>query len=158
MKANLRADMLKQLRRKVDPEEHRAIRQLWIDHSIAEDSRDIPGLMATLTEDCVYTIANHNVSWQGKEGATRFYQQLLTAFPDIHFDLQQIVIGPQGVFEEAHVTGTYASQWLDMPPPDGRRIEFDVVIVFPWNPEQQLFNGERIYFFNLKPANGSQAI
>jgi predicted ester cyclase len=149
MRANTSASIVKQLRRIADPEEHRAIRQLWIDHSIAEDSHDIPGLMATLTEDCVYTIANHNVSWHGQDGATRFYQQLLTAFPDIHFDLQQIVIGPQGVFEEAHVTGTYQSQWLDMPPPAGESIEFDVIILFPWDPERKLFTGERIYFFNI---------
>ena len=72
--AELSSEIIRLLRRRADPEEHRAIRQLWIDHSVAEDSRNIPGLMATLTEDCVYTIANHNVSWHGKEGATRFYQ------------------------------------------------------------------------------------
>lgn len=71
---------------------------------------------------------------------------MLTAFPDIHFDLQNIVIGPQGVFEEAHVTGTHKAQWLDMPA-TGERVEFDVVILFPWDSEQQLFAGERIYFF-----------
>ena len=146
--ADLTADIVKQLRRKVNPDEHRAIRQLWIDHSIAEDSHDIPGLMATLTEDCVYTIANHNMSWHGKDGATRFYQQLLTAFPDIHFDLQHIVIGPQGVFEEAHVTGTYQVQWLDMPAPAGQSIQFDVHILFPWDAQKQLFTGERVAFFN----------
>ena len=150
--AELTADIIKLLRRRVDPTEHRAIRQLWIDHSIAEDSRSIPGLMATLTEDCVYTIVNHNVSWHGKEGATHFYQQLLTSFPDIHFDLQQIVIGPQGVFEEAHVTGTYQSQWLDLPAPSGEQIEFNVIIVFPWDPDRKLFTGERIYFFDAGPA------
>ena len=100
MKSNLHAAVVKQLRRKLDPDEYKIIRQLWIDHSIAEDARDIPGLMATLTEDCVYTVANSGVSWQGKEGATQFYQQLLTAFPDIHFDLQHIVIGPQGVLRK----------------------------------------------------------
>ena len=154
--AELSSEIIRLLRRKADPEQHRAIRQLWINHSSAEDARDIPGLMATLTEDCVYTIANGNVSWHGKEGATRFYQQLLTAFPDIHFDLKHIVIGPQGVFEEAHVTGTYQSQWLDMAPPSGERIEFDVVIVFPWDPDQQLFTGERVYFFNIVRANSSE--
>ena len=96
MKPNLRSAVIKQLRRKVDADEYKAIRQLWMDHSIAEDARDIPGLMATLTEDCVYTVVNGGASWHRKEGATQFYQQLLTAFPDIHFDLQQIVIGPQG--------------------------------------------------------------
>lgn len=149
MKPNLRPDILRQLRRKADAEEHKAIRQLWIDHSLAEDAHDIPGLMATLTEDCVYTVANSGTTWHGKEGATRFYQQLLTAFPDIHFDLQHIVIGPQGVFEEAHVTGTYQAQWLDMPPPAGQSIQFDVVILFPWDAKQRLFSGERIYFFNI---------
>jgi len=96
------------------------------------------------------------VSWHGKEGATRFYQELLTAFPDVHFDLQHIVIGPQGVFEEAHVTGTYQNQWLDMPPPAGEQIEFDVIIVFPWDSERRRFSGERIYFFNITLANPSK--
>jgi predicted ester cyclase len=149
MKPNLRPDTLRQIRRKPDEEEHKAIRQLWIQHSLAEDAHDIPGLMATLTEDCVYTVANHGATWRGKEGAARFYRDLLTAFPDIHFDLQRIVIGPQGVFEEAHVTGTYQAQWLDMPPPEGQRIQFDVLILFPWDPKQRLFSGERIYFFNI---------
>jgi predicted ester cyclase len=135
------------IRQRVDPDEYRAIRKLWIAHSLAEDARDIPGLMATLTEDCVYTVANKGVSWHGKAGATQFYLQLLAAFPDIHFDLQNIVIGPQGVFEEAFVTGTYQSQWLDMPSPNGQPLEFTVILFFPWDSKQKLFTGERVYFF-----------
>jgi len=103
--------------------------------------------MRTLTEDCVYTIVNRAASWHGKAGATRFYQQLLSSFPDIRFDLQNIVIGPQGVFEEAIATGTYQSQWLDVPSPSGQEIQFWVSIFFPWDPRQRLFCGERIYFF-----------
>ncbi len=147
MKSDVRAAMVKQIRREVDPEEHHAIRRLWIAHSSAEDSRDIPGLMATLTDDCVYTVVNTGAAWHAKAGATQFYQQLLTAFPDIHFDLQHIVIGPQGVFEEAHVTATYQAQWMDMPAARGQKIEFDVGILFPWDHEQRLFTGERVYFF-----------
>jgi predicted ester cyclase len=147
MQPNLSRDVVRSIRRRLDPEEYRAIRRLWIAHSLAEDAHDIPGLMATLTEDCVYTVVNNGASWQGKAGATQFYQQLLGAFPDIHFDLQHIVIGPQGVFEEASVTGTYQTQWLDMPPPNGQRVEFAVTILFPWDPRQKLFTGERVYFF-----------
>ena|SRR5687767_12486194 len=147
MKPSLRSTVVRSLRRRIDPDEYRAIRQLWIAHSIAEDTRDIPGLMATLTEDCIYTIGNNGTGWHGKAGATQFYQQLLSAFPDIHFDLQYIVIGPQGVFEEANVTGTYRSQWLDMPPPTDKPIEFIVTILFPWDTKQKLFTGERIYFY-----------
>jgi ketosteroid isomerase-like protein len=147
MKPNLHSEVIGLLRRRLDPDEYRAIRQLWIAHSIAEDSRDIPGLMATLTEDCVYTVVNKGVDWHGKAGATQFYTQLLTSFPDIHFDLQTIVIGPQGVFEEAFVTGTYEKQWLDLPEPGGQQIEFNVTILFPWDTARKLFSGERIYFY-----------
>jgi predicted ester cyclase len=147
MQPNLRTEVVKSIRRSVDLQEYRAIRRLWIAHSMAEDAHDIPGLMATLTEDCIYTVVNTGTSWHGKAGATQFYQQLLGAFPDIHFDLQNIVIGPQGVFEEAFVTGTYEAQWLNMPSPAGQRIEFAVTILFPWDPRQHLFTGERVYFY-----------
>jgi ketosteroid isomerase-like protein len=124
MQPNLRTEVIKSLRRRVDLDEYQAIRQLWTSHSLAEEAHDIPGLMATLTEDCVYTVVNSGVTWVGKAGATQFYQQLLPAFPDIHFDLQNIMIGPQGVFEEAFATGTYQSQWLDMPSPSGQKLNF----------------------------------
>ena len=100
-----------ELGREITPEEYERIRAEWKTHSIAEDRRDIPGLLSTLTEDCVYEVVSTGVLWEGHEGATRFYTELLTAFPDIHFDLQHIVIGPQGVFEEAHVTGTQEGEW-----------------------------------------------
>ena len=111
MQPNLRSDIVRSIRRRVDLEEYRAIRRLWIAHSMAEEAHDIPGLMATLTEDCIYTVANSGVSWQGKAGAT------------------------------------YQSQWLDMPSPTGKRVEFAVTILFPWDSKQKLFSGERVYFF-----------
>jgi len=33
--------------------------------------------------------------------------------------------------------------------PTGRHIEFEVVILFPWDSEKQKFSGERVYFFGL---------
>ena len=93
--------ILELLRRPVDPDEYTEIRELWKTHSIAEDNRDLPGLISTLTEDCVYEVVGSGARWEGHEGAARFYTELLTAFPDIHFDLDYIVIGPQGVCEEA---------------------------------------------------------
>ena len=45
-----------QLRRDVDPQSYDEIRELWKRHSIAEEHRDLPRLISTLTEDCVYEI------------------------------------------------------------------------------------------------------
>lgn len=134
------------LDRDVTPQLYREIRELWKAHSIAEDRRDIPGLIATLTPDCVYEVAPDGARWEGHAGATQFYMELLTAFPDIHFDLQTIVIGPQGVYEEARVTGTHKAKWLDRAP-TGEQVEFRVVIFFPWDSAQRKFAGERVVVF-----------
>ncbi|HEY8235988.1 MAG TPA: nuclear transport factor 2 family protein, partial [Gaiellaceae bacterium] len=104
-----------QLRRELDSAAYAEIRELWKRHSIAEENRDLPRLIATLTEDCIYEIPHWGRRWDGHAGATDFYTQLLTAFPDIHFALTEIVIGPQGVCEEAIVTATHERPWLDVP-------------------------------------------
>jgi predicted ester cyclase len=137
-----RDEVIELIRR--EPVDYDAVRELWEKHSIAEDARDLPGLISTLTEDCVYELTQTGHRWEGHEGAARFYTELLTAFPDIHFDLTDIVIGPQGVCEEARVTGTHKARWLDYEP-SGDQLAWRVVIFFPWDPEQKLFKGEKVY-------------
>jgi len=139
-------DVRELLARDVTPDLYREIRELWKAHSIAEDKRDIAGLIATLTPDCVYEVVGEaGVRWEGHVGATQFYTQLLRAIPDIHFDLQQIVIGPQGVCEEAKVTGTQQEPWLARAA--SGRAEFRVVIFFPWDSRLKKFKGERVFLW-----------
>jgi SnoaL-like polyketide cyclase len=145
-----------QLARDVDVGEYDAIRELWKRHSIAEDERDLPGLISTLTPDCVYELPQTGDSWEGHDGAARFYAGLLGAFPDIKFELTDIVIGPQGVCERARVTGTHQADWLDWPA-TGERVEFTVVIFFPWDREQRLFSGETVYFDLPSPGTPARA-
>ena len=145
--AGVMTDVRELLSREVTPELYRDIRELWKAHSIAEDRRDIAGLIATLTPDCVYEVVGETgARWEGHDGATRFYTDLLGAIPDIHFDLQQIVIGPQGVCEEAQVTGTQKGRWLSHAP-TGAKVEFRVVIFFPWDSRIKKFKGERVFIF-----------
>jgi predicted ester cyclase len=133
------------LARELTPELYREIRDLWKAHSIAEDKRDIAGLIATLSSDCVYEVVGEaGARWEGHAGATQFYMTLLGAIPDIHFDLQQIVIGPQGVCEEATVTGMQKGQWLSRAATGGP-VDFRVVIFFPWDPRLKKFTGERVF-------------
>ena len=141
-------DIRELIRRAVDASEHDEIQELWKRHSIAEDERDLPGLISTLTEDCVYELVQTGHRWEGHEGAARFYGELLSAFPDIHFDLTDIVIGPQGVCEEAAVTGTHEAAWLGFAS-SGERLAWKVAILFPWDRERRLFSGERVYTAGL---------
>ena len=114
-------------------------------HSIAEDARDIDGLVATLSPDCVYEIVPTGQRWEGHEGARAFYTELFAAFPDNAFALSEIVIGPQGAFEVATLTGTNQGPWAGVAP-SGLAVSLEVLILFPWDPGTQRFTGERIWF------------
>lgn len=129
----------------ITPETYKEIRSLWIAHSKAEDARDLQGLIDTLSETCVYELIPTGQRWEGHDGARTFYITFLTAFPDVHFDLQDIVIGPQGVIEVTRMTGTHKGTWAGLEA-TGKRVDTLIVIHFPWNPEAHKFDGERVYF------------
>lgn len=128
-----------------DQAEYERIKELWLDHIAAEHRGDIPGLLATLTDDCVYTMLNNGKVWHGHQGAAEFYDKFLSAFPENCFAVTNVFIGPQGVVEEAHFNGVHQGDLLGLPS-TGQPIEFDVVLLFPWDAEQKKFKGERIFF------------
>lgn len=129
----------------ITPELYETIRALWIKHSRAEDARDLQGLIDTLAPDCVYEIIPTGQRWERHDGAQQFYLSFLGAFPDVKFAMSDIVIGPQGVFEVAEMTGTHKGTWAGMVP-TGRPVRLQIIIHFPWDPKAQKFAGERIYF------------
>ena len=140
-----RPSIRSRLARPFDPAELRRIKRMWARHSIAEDARDIDGLIATLSEDCVYEIVPTGQRWEGQAGARAFYEELFAAFPDNAFALSEIVIGPQGAFEVATLTGTNQGPWASVPA-SGLAVSLEVLILFPWDPATQRFTGERIWF------------
>lgn len=129
----------------ITPDLYQAIRALWIKHSKAEDARDLQGLIETLAPDCVYEVVPTGQLWEGHDGARQFYLSFLGAFPDVKFDMSDIVIGPQGVFEVTEMTGTHRGPWAGVAP-TGKPVRLRVIIHFPWNPRAGKFAGERIYF------------
>jgi len=133
------------LGRPFDAAQLRRIKRLWVRHSIAEDRRDIEGLIATLSTNCVYEIVPTAQRWEGHDGARDFYTELFGAFPDNRFELTEIVVGPQGVFEVATLTGTNAGPWAGAPA-SGLPVSLQVLILFPWDAATERFSGERIWF------------
>ena len=130
----------------------RRIKRLWVRHSIAEDRRDIDGLIATLAPDCIYEIVGAGLRWEGHAGARAFYTELFAAFPDNRFALADVVIGPQGVFEAVVLEATHVGAFAGLEP-SGRRVRLELAILFPWNPAAQRFSGEQI-FIDRTALNG----
>ena len=133
------------LARRFDPVELRAIKRLWVRHSIAEDARDIDGLSRRSRPTARTRSSRRASAGTGHDGARAFYTELFAAFPDNRFALTDIVVGPQGVFEAAQLTGTNLGPWAGVPA-SGLPVSLQVLILFPWDPATGRFAGERIWF------------
>jgi predicted ester cyclase len=142
--SDVRRNVRERLGWPADPGTHREIRRLWQRHSIAEDRRDIDGLIATLAPECVYELVGTGLRWEGHDGARAFYAELFAAFPDNSFALTDIVIGPQGVFEAVVLEATHAGAFAGLAP-TGRHVRLDLAILFPWEPVPRRFGGEQIF-------------
>ena len=140
-----RTSVRARLGRRFDAAELRAIKRLWVRHSLAEDARDIDGLVATIAPDGEYEMVPTRQHWYGHDGVRTFYSELFAAFPDNRFELTEIVVGPQGVFEAARLTATNLAPWAGIPA-SGLPVDLEVLILFPWDPVSKLFTGERIWF------------
>ena len=140
-----RASVRARLGRPFDPAELRAIKRLWIRHSLAEDARDIEGLVATIAAHGEYEMVPTGQRWYGHDGVRAFYSELFAAFPDNKFELTEIVVGPQGVFEAARLKATNLGPWAGIPA-SGLPVDLEVLILFPWDPVARLFTGEKIWF------------
>ena len=141
------------LARPFDAAEQRRIKRLWVRHSIAEDRRDIDGLIATLAPECVYEIVGTGLRWEGHDGARAFYTELFAAFPDNKFALADIVIGAQGVFESVVLEATHVGPFAGLAP-TGRHVRLELAILFPWDPVAQQFTGEQIFIDRAALATG----
>jgi predicted ester cyclase len=129
---------------KAEAAEMRRIRRLWQQHSIAEDRRDIDGLIATLAPGCLYEIVGSGLRWEGHDGARRFYTELFAAFPDNRFALTDVVIGPQGIFEAVTLEATHLGPFAGLAP-TGRRVRLGLSILFPWDRATERFTGEQVF-------------
>ena len=133
------------LARRFDPAELREIKRLWVRHSIAEDARDIDGLVATLTPNCAYELIPTGQRWEGHDGARAFYTELFAAFPDNRFELTE---------HRGRAAGRLRgrSAYRHKPRAVGGRARVRAADrpggadPVPWDPVTRLFLGERIWF------------
>ena len=140
-----RPSIRRRLARPFDPAELRRIKRLWVRHSIAEDARDIDGLIATLYAGLRLRDRPDRPALGGARRRAGVLPELFAAFPDNAFALSEIVIGPQGAFEVATLTGTNRGPWAGVAP-SGLAVSLEVLILFPWDPVTERFTGERIWF------------
>ena len=128
------------------PEENAA---LVHKHAVHEHRRELPQLLATVSDDGVYEDVPRGLRWEGKKNVERFYLELLTAFPDIDFKLVARRAGVDHVIEELVATATHKGPLIGPGgkklEPTGKPIQFRLVIVFPVA-KNGLLGGEIVYY------------
>ena len=75
-------------------------------------------------------------------------QENVTAFPDFRYDYERLHHADEAIVVEGTFRGTHRGTWRGLPP-TGRRVEFPMLIVFPFEGEAMM--GERL-FFDLSTA------
>src|SRR5260221_9529018 len=91
------------------------IKRLWQKHVLAENRRDIPGLLATLVDDPLYILMATGREYRGTGGVASFYQGLFDGLPDASFDLVSVTIGDEMVVEESRFHGTHNGSLFGIP-------------------------------------------
>jgi steroid delta-isomerase-like uncharacterized protein len=118
-------------------------RRLWQRHVLAENRRDIPGLLETLCDDPIYKVMATSATFKGREQVAQFYTGLFEGVPDAMFELINVFVGEEGVVEESILRGTQRGILFGIAA-TGREIALPLTIVFPILKRQIM--GERLYF------------
>jgi predicted ester cyclase len=93
----------------------------------AWDARDASGLAATHADKGVVVSPTGGVL-EGRDEVERVYRLWFSAFPDIGYVDNEILIDGDRVVEIARFAGTHAGEFFGVPP-TGRRVEVQVVVV-----------------------------
>ena len=109
----------------------------WVGH-------DAPALAATNAEDCVA-----ESPWvgtvRGREAIEQVYRQLFTSFPDITFQVEELLIDGHRIAQIATSVGTDIGGFMGLPP-TGKPFRLPVVFLYTLN-EHQIVHERRIYDF-----------
>ena len=109
-------------------------------------ARDIDGLIATLAPRMRLRDRPDRPALGGPRRRPAFYTELFGAFPDNAFALSEIVVGPQGVFEVATLTGTNQGPWAGVAAVRAGRSRSRSSSCSPGTPSRNGSLGERIWF------------
>ena len=127
------------------PHDRRSTRIATVEQHIRlENQHDLEGVLATFGETAHYDDEAWDEHYSGTDGVRQFYQQLMTALPDLAIDVRQFHVTDDAILVEVTIRGTHLSDWKGLPA-TGRRLELPLCGVYTFDHDDRLA-GERIYY------------
>ena len=101
-------------------------------HFAAENAHDVPGTLATYTDDIVWDDVTHPLSpVHGKEAVGAVYSDIIDAIPDVNFVSTRRFTSEDGqwVVDESDVTGHVQGEWAGIAG-EGAPVEIRILHLF----------------------------
>jgi steroid delta-isomerase-like uncharacterized protein len=101
-------------------------------HFAAENAHDVPGTLATYTDDIVWDDVTHPLSpVHGKEAVGAVYTDIIAAIPDVNFVSTRRFTSEDGqwVVDESDVTGHVEGEWAGIAG-EGAPVEIRILHLF----------------------------
>ena len=109
-----------------------------MDHSAAQrklyellNAGDIEGFGALLADDFVEHEETPGLA-PTREGVMAFFRMYRAAFPDLRFDLEDVVAGGDKVVARARATGTHQGELMGIPP-TGKDVDVQLIDIMRFN-------------------------
>jgi predicted ester cyclase len=112
-------------------------------HRQAEDAHDFPAVMETLTSDCFLEQVSLGLRSNGRDAATRAYEEWFGAFPDLGPIPEGVAFGDDVLVAYGQLHGTMTGPWLGLAP-TGKAFTVPLVNIVPF--KDGLMHGERILY------------
>ncbi len=113
-------------------------------HLRLENEHDLEGVLRTFGESARYDDEAWDEHHEGSNGVRQFYEQLMTALPDLEIEVQRRHVADDAILLEVMIRGTHLGGWRGLPA-TGRRVEFPLCGVYTFDADDRLA-GERIYY------------
>jgi steroid delta-isomerase-like uncharacterized protein len=113
-------------------------------HVELENAHDLEGVLGTFGNAAHYDDKAWGDHYIGRDGVRAFYEQLMTALPDLEIKVLKRHVGEENIVLEVLICGTHMGIWRGLPG-TGHRVEVPLCGVYDFDENDRLA-GERIYY------------
>ena len=125
--------------------DRRALRLALVEQHIhLENQHDLAGVLGTFGENARYDDEAWGEHYEGSAGVRAFYEQLMTALPDLEIAVERQHLTEDAIVVEVTIRGTHLGEWRGLPA-TGRKIEIPLCGVYTFDENDRLA-GEKIYY------------
>jgi steroid delta-isomerase-like uncharacterized protein len=114
------------------------------EHLRRENEHDLAGIMATFGDQAEYGDTAWGEHHVGRSAVEQYYQDMLTALPDLRIDVEDRVVTDDAVVLQVSISGTHTGPWRGLPA-TGRPVRFPLCGIFRFTADGMLAS-ETIYY------------